>query len=188
MTDKHWPESELFPEPPSGDELQQIQDAVEQAKAADAIILCLGDSECDHRRIARAAPVWICRAIKPIWSKALMKTGKPVVAVLLTGKPASINWINRYVPAILEAWIPGEAGGTAIAEAIVWRLQSRRQTVGDFPENRRANPVQFSVQARQPSEPEQKGRPKWLWRFDGRGRAVSVRFRFELHQVRLRQI
>ena len=117
VTDKHWPESELFPEPPSGDEAQQIQEATEKAASADAVVLCLGDSSAtigeSHSRTSLDLPGY-----QTDLAKALMKTGKPVVVVLLNGKPASINWINRYVPAILEAWIPGEAGGTAIAEAL----------------------------------------------------------------------
>jgi beta-glucosidase len=117
VTDKNWPESELFPEPPSGDELEQIQNAVEQAKSADAIILCLGDSNAtigeSKSRTSLDLPGY-----QTDLAKAMMKTGKPVVVVLLNGKPASINWINRYCPAILEAWVPGEAGGTAIAEVL----------------------------------------------------------------------
>jgi len=45
-------------------------------------------------------------------------TGKPVVVVLLNGRPLSINWINKYVPGILEGWFPGAKGGTAIAEVL----------------------------------------------------------------------
>ena len=50
--------------------------------------------------------------------RALVATGRPVVAVLLTGRPATINYLQRHVPAILSAWFPGEACGTAIADAL----------------------------------------------------------------------
>ncbi|HEY2119793.1 MAG TPA: glycoside hydrolase family 3 C-terminal domain-containing protein [Candidatus Acidoferrum sp.] len=44
--------------------------------------------------------------------------GKPVVLVLMNGSALSVNWANEHVSAILEAWYPGEAGGTAVAEAL----------------------------------------------------------------------
>jgi len=46
-------------------------------------------------------------------------TGKPVVLVLMNGSALSVNWANDHVRAILEAWYPGESGGTAVAEALV---------------------------------------------------------------------
>jgi beta-glucosidase len=48
----------------------------------------------------------------------LVATGKPVVVVLMNGSALSVNWADEHVPAILEAWYPGEEGGTAVAEAI----------------------------------------------------------------------
>jgi beta-glucosidase len=45
-------------------------------------------------------------------------TGKPAVLVLTNGSALAVNWANDHVPAILEAWYPGEAGGTAVAEAL----------------------------------------------------------------------
>ncbi len=50
--------------------------------------------------------------------KAVHATGKPVVLVLLNGSPISLNWASRHIPAILEAWYPGQSGGMAIAEAL----------------------------------------------------------------------
>jgi beta-glucosidase len=50
--------------------------------------------------------------------QAIYMTGKPIILVLLNGSALSINWANEHIPAILEAWYPGQAGGTAVAEAI----------------------------------------------------------------------
>jgi beta-glucosidase len=44
--------------------------------------------------------------------------GKPVVLVLLGGSALAVNWANDNVPAILDAWYPGEEGGTAIADVL----------------------------------------------------------------------
>jgi beta-glucosidase len=48
----------------------------------------------------------------------LAATGKPVVLVLMNGSALSVNWADKHVAAILEAWYPGEEGGTAIAEVL----------------------------------------------------------------------
>lgn len=51
--------------------------------------------------------------------EALKATGKPVVLVLINGGPLTVNWANRYIPSILEAWFPNSYGGQAIAETLL---------------------------------------------------------------------
>jgi beta-glucosidase len=50
--------------------------------------------------------------------EAVCATDKPVVLSILNGSPIALNWAQEHVPAILEAWYPGEEGGTAIADVI----------------------------------------------------------------------
>ena len=50
--------------------------------------------------------------------QAIYETGTPVVVVLLNGRPLTINWIDKHIPAILEAWFPGAYGGIAIADIL----------------------------------------------------------------------
>lgn len=50
--------------------------------------------------------------------RAIYATGKPIILVLLNGSAVAVNWAHEHVPAIVEAWYPGEEGGTAIAEAL----------------------------------------------------------------------
>ena len=50
--------------------------------------------------------------------EAVCATGKPVVLVLSSGSALAVNWADAHVPAILEAWYPGESGGTAVAAAL----------------------------------------------------------------------
>ena len=50
--------------------------------------------------------------------KDLVATGKPVVLMLMNGSALAVNWADEHVPAIFEAWYPGEEGGTAVAEAL----------------------------------------------------------------------
>jgi beta-glucosidase len=51
--------------------------------------------------------------------EALAQTGKPVVVVLLNGSALAVNWAQQHAAAILEAWYPGEQGGTAIADTLL---------------------------------------------------------------------
>ena len=50
--------------------------------------------------------------------EALAATGKPLVVVLMNGSAVAVNWAQEHAAAILEAWYPGEEGGTAIAETL----------------------------------------------------------------------
>lgn len=59
--------------------------------------------------------------LPPIQSRllqAVYKTGTPVILVLLNGSAVAINWADDHIPAILEAWYPGQAGGAAVANAL----------------------------------------------------------------------
>lgn len=50
--------------------------------------------------------------------QAVYETGTPAILVLLNGSAVAINWADEHIPAILEAWYPGQAGGTAVAQAL----------------------------------------------------------------------
>jgi beta-glucosidase len=142
ITDKRWPSSELFPEPAAGAELAEILDAVEKARGADAVVVCVGDSN-DTIGESKSRTSLDLPGYQDELVRALVKTGKPVVAVLLTGKPASINAIQRAVPAILQAWNPGESGGTAIAEALFGETNPGGRLPVTFPKTVGQLPLNF---------------------------------------------
>ena len=50
--------------------------------------------------------------------QAIAKTGKPLVLVMIEGRPLNLNWPSEHIPAILNAWYPGQEGGNAIADVI----------------------------------------------------------------------
>lgn len=152
--DKRWPESELYPEPPSAAEAAQIAEAVAKAGDVDAIIVCLGDSN-DTIGESKSRTSLDLPGYQTDLVRALMKTGKPVVAVLLTGRPASVNWIARHVPAILCAWFPGESGGHAVAEALFGDVNpggklpvTFPRTVGQLPFNFPFKPASHASQSK----------------------------------------
>jgi len=48
-----------------------------------------------------------------------------VIVVLVNGKPISEPWLQKNIPALIEAWEPGNLGGQAVAEIIIWRCESK---------------------------------------------------------------
>ncbi|MFZ4581478.1 MAG: glycoside hydrolase family 3 N-terminal domain-containing protein [Paludibacter sp.] len=117
VIDATWPESEIIPTPLTLEEQSSIQDAVEKAKKSDVIIAVVGEDEqrCGESR-TRTSLGLPGRQLQLL--QALKETGKPIVLVLINGQPLTINWENRFIPAILEAWFPNALGGQAIAETL----------------------------------------------------------------------
>jgi beta-glucosidase len=112
-----WPDSEVYPIPPSKEERALMDEAVQKAGSSDLIIAFVGDN---------TEPVGESRSRTSLdlpgnqreFLMKLKETGKPVVLVLINGRPISINWADKNIPAIVEAWFPGVHGGTAIAEVL----------------------------------------------------------------------
>jgi beta-glucosidase len=117
IIDATWPESELIETPLTDKEQADINEAVEKAKQADVIVAVVGeDAKRVGESLSRTGLNLPGRQLKLI--QALQATGKPVVMVMINGQPLTINWENRYVPAILEAWFPGPESGKVIAETL----------------------------------------------------------------------
>ena len=117
IVDATWPESEIIPTSLTAEEQNAINDAVGKAKQSDVIIAVMGE---DEKRVGesltRTGLGLPGRQLQLL--QALQTTGKPIVLVLVNGQPLTINWENRFMDAILEAWFPGPSGGTAITEAL----------------------------------------------------------------------
>ena len=112
-----WPETEIIPTALSRNEQDSIQLAVAAAKKSDVIIAVLGEDEkIVGESLSRSSLNLPGRQQELL--EALYATGKPVILILTTGQPLTINWAARYVPAILHAGFPGPSGGKAIAEAL----------------------------------------------------------------------
>ena len=117
ITDEHWPESEILPEPLTAKESDEIAKAVEAARNSDVAIVVLGDQgKTVGESASRSSLDLPGRQLDLL--QAVYATGKPLILVLINGRPASINWANKYVPGIVEAWFPGAKGGTAIADVL----------------------------------------------------------------------
>ena len=104
-----------------------LDSAVAAARQADVAVLCLGLSP---RLEGEELPVRVpgfeggdrtsldLPAPQEALLEAVVATGKPVVLVLLNGSALSVTWAAEHVPAIVEAWYPGQAAGTALADVL----------------------------------------------------------------------
>jgi beta-glucosidase len=106
---------------------REENEAVQAARDADLVIMVLGLSsrvEGEEMKVKADGFAGGDRtAIElPVPQEHLLESvnavGKPVVLVLTSGSALAVNWANEHVPAIMEAWYPGEAGGTAVAESL----------------------------------------------------------------------
>ncbi|WP_427910530.1 glycoside hydrolase family 3 N-terminal domain-containing protein [Parabacteroides chongii] len=117
LVDPNWPESELMRFPLSDEEKKEIDLAVENARKSDAVVIVLGGGTrtCGENK-SRSSLELPGRQQELL--EAVAATGKPVILVLVNGRPLSINWADKFIPSILEAWYPGSQGGIAVADAL----------------------------------------------------------------------
>ena len=117
LVDANWPESEIIGYPLTADEKKDIDKAVENALKSDVAVVVLGGGQrtCGENK-SRTSLELPGRQLQLL--QAVQATGKPVVLVLINGRPLSVNWADKFVPAILEAWYPGSKGGIAVADVL----------------------------------------------------------------------
>jgi beta-glucosidase len=133
---------------------QQIADAVAVANKSDICVLVLGDDDktvmenVDRDDIALPGD-------QDKLMKAIVATGKPVVLVLLHGRPPGIQWAKDHVPAILDGWFAGQDTGTAIAEALFGDLNPSGKLTVTYARNVGQVPAYYNSLA--------PGRPREIW-------------------------
>lgn len=142
LVDANWPESELIDYPMTDNEQAEIDKAVENARQADVAVVVLGGGQrtCGENK-SRSSLDLPGRQLKLL--QAVQATGKPVVLVLINGRPLSINWADKFVPAILEAWYPGSKGGTAVADVLFGDYNPGGKLTVTFPKSVGQIPFNF---------------------------------------------
>jgi len=95
----------------------EIEKAVALAGRSDIAVMVLGETQDMSGELASRTSLDLPGRQEELLEKVL-STGKPVVLVLLNGRPLSITWASEHVPAILEAWYPGAEGGHAVADLL----------------------------------------------------------------------
>lgn len=142
LVDAHWPESELIDYPLTADEQAEIDRAVENARQSDVAVVVLGGGQrtCGENK-SRSSLDLPGRQLQLL--QAIQATGKPVVLILINGRPLSINWADKFVPAILEAWYPGSKGGTALADILFGDYNPGGKLTVTFPKSVGQIPFNF---------------------------------------------
>lgn len=122
---------------------RDISTAVRVAKDVDVIIVGLGEWEGVSGEGSDRSNLDLPGDQEKLL-EAIVATGRPVVLVLQNGRPLTIGWATQHVPAILEAWYPGEYGGRAIAETLFGENNPAGRLTVTFPRSLGQMPVFYN--------------------------------------------
>nr|WP_294906529.1 beta-glucosidase BglX [uncultured Lacibacter sp.] len=113
---------------------EMISEAVAIANQSDVVLAVLGESAEMSGEASSRTNIEIPQAQKDLL-KALLKTGKPVVLVLFTGRPLALTWEHQNVPAILNVWFGGSEAGYAVADVLFGDVNPSGKITMTFPQN-----------------------------------------------------
>jgi beta-glucosidase len=137
-----------------------MQKALENAKNADVIVAIMGERENMTGEAASQTNIDLPGLQKEFLAE-LKKLGKPIVLVLLNGRPLTLTWEDENMDAILEAWWPGTRGGDAIAQTLFGANNPNGKLPMTFPRNVGQLPLYYNHKNTGrpylgPTDPEQK--------------------------------
>ncbi len=144
-----------------------LKEALQIAKNADVIVAAVGEAAEMTGEASSRTNIQIPEAQRDLL-KALLKTGKPVVLVLFTGRPLALKWEEENVPAILNVWFGGSEAGDAIADVLFGDVNPSGKLTTTFPQNVGQIPLYYSH--------KNTGRPltgKWFSKFQSNYLDVS---------------
>ena len=113
---------------------QLLKEALQTAEKADVVVAVLGESVAWSGEASSLSDIGI-QKVQQNLLKALLKTGKPVVLVLVNGRPMTLGWENENVSAILEAWAGGTEAGNAVADVLFGDYNPSGKLTTTFPLN-----------------------------------------------------
>ena len=120
-----------------------FQTAIATARNADLVIIALGENADMAGEAASRASLDLPGQQEELL-EGVVALGKPVVLVLLNGRPLSIGWAAENVPAILEAWEPGSEGGHAIADILFGDVNPGGKLPVTFPRKASHAPLYYA--------------------------------------------
>lgn len=125
-----------------------FDEALQVAQAADAVILVVGDKagltmDCTCGETRDRAELGL-PGVQQELVEAIAALNKPIVVVLVNGRPLAIPWIAENIPAVLEAWLPGEEGGAAVAAVLFGDVNPGGKVPMTFPRTVGQIPIFYS--------------------------------------------
>ncbi len=132
----------------SGDDRSGFAAAAAAAAQADAVILVLGDKsgftlDCTSGETRDRAELGL-PGVQEELAEAVAAAGKPTAVVLINGRPVSIPWLAENAQAILEAWLPGEEGAAAVADALFGAVNPGGKLPISVPRSVGQIPIQYN--------------------------------------------
>lgn len=137
-----------------------MQEAIDIANQSDVIVAALGESSEMSGEASSRTSIEI-PAIQKELLAALLKTGKPVVLVLFTGRPLALKWEHENIPAILNVWFGGSEAGYAIADVLFGDVNPSGKLSTTFPQNIGQVPIFYNH--KNTGRPLEQG--KWFQKF-----------------------
>ncbi len=122
---------------------EMINEAVDAANKSDIIVAVVGEAADMSGEASSRANINIPESQENLL-KALVKTGKPLVLVLINGRPLTLTWENNHASAILEAWAPGTEAGNAIANVLFGNYNPSGKLTATFPRSVGQIPVYYN--------------------------------------------
>ncbi|PHN06850.1 glycosyl hydrolase [Flavilitoribacter nigricans DSM 23189 = NBRC 102662] len=132
------------------------------AMEADAVVLAVGEGSWMSGEAASRGMIGL-PGVQTDLVKAIVATGKPVVVVLMNGRPLAIPWIAENAPAILETWFAGTRGGPAIADVLFGDYNPSGKLPVTFPRHEAQIPIFYAAKnTGRPMDPNNKYTSKYL--------------------------
>jgi beta-glucosidase len=122
---------------------EMIQEAVTIAEQSDVVVAVLGESSEMTGESSSRTDIGIPKAQQDLL-RALVKTGKPVVLVLLTGRPLTLTWEDAHVPSILNVWFGGSEAGRAVADVLFGDVNPSGKLPSTFPQHVGQIPLHYN--------------------------------------------
>jgi beta-glucosidase len=139
-----------------------LKEAVETANRADVVVAVLGEPAAWSGEASSRSEIGI-PAVQQILLKALIATGKPVVLVLVNGRPLILEWEDANVSTILEAWAGGLEAGNAIADVLFGDYNPSGKLTTTFPRSIGQIPLYYNhLNTGRPIDPKNKFTSKYL--------------------------
>jgi len=135
-----WGESGIDP---NRSPAQLREEAVAVASKCDVVVAVMGEAAEMSGESASRSDISLPGSQKELL-EALLKTGKPVVLVLFTGRPLILNWENENIPAILNVWFGGSTAGQAIADVVFGEVNPSGKLPVTFPQNVGQIPIYYN--------------------------------------------
>lgn len=139
-----------------------LEEAINAARESDVAIIVVGESaEMSGEAASRSSLDVPGRQMDLV--KAIQASGKPVVVVLMNGRPLTINWVAENVPAILETWFAGSQAGNAIADVLFGDVNPGGKLPITFPRTVGQVPIYYNhMNTGRPPDEKSKWTSKYL--------------------------